>query len=106
MPVNTIAEPSADQIQQMVYNKSMRKGGMVRLPIGQKLAVVAISLAPAVTQADYPALKMVMEAISGIQAVSLLVDGRTPDSIPENTELRLYVDAHLRIDNLPEPPPE
>lgn len=102
MPIQTIAEPSSDAVQKMVYNKAMRRSNRIVMPADQKLAVVILALASAVTQADYPALKTAIETVSGIQQVNLLIDGKTPASIPEDTELRVCVDAQIRIDDLPQ----
>ena len=103
--VNTIVIPSADDQLRMALNQRARAGNFVLVDAEQKVAVVALKLAPAVTQADYPALKTAIEAIAGIQSVELLVDGQAPATIPAGDELRLYVEAHLRSHPIPSPTP-
>ena len=100
MSVKTLAVPSVDEQQKLAYNRKVKAAGTVVLPLGQKLASVVLQLSPAVTKADYPALKAAIEAVAGIQEVALLVDGITPDSIPENTELVLVGEVHLRIEDI------
>ena len=104
MAVNTITEPSADEKQKLVYNRKMRRSNTVEIDPSQKLTVCLLKLAPAVTQSDYPTLKTAIEAVAGIQSISLLVDGQAPASIPADTDLRIVVDAQMRIDNTPEEP--
>lgn len=102
MTVQTLTVPSADEQQKLVYNRKVRKGNSVELPLDKKLACVILQLSPAVTQDDYPALATAIKAIAGIQEVDLLVDGQTPASIPTGTKLVLVADVQLRIDDLPE----
>lgn len=104
MAVQTLTVPSADEQQKLVYNRKVRAGNSVELPLDQKLACVVLQLNGVVVPDDYPALAVAIKAISGIQDVALLVDGQTPVSIPENTKLMLCADVQLRIDDLPEEP--
>lgn len=104
MAIQTLTVPTVNEQQKLVYNRKVRKGNSVELPLGEKLACVVLQLAPAVTQADYPALATAIKAITGIQDVNLLVDGQTPVSIPVDTKLMLVADIQLRIDDLPEGP--
>lgn len=101
MSVKALTVPSADEQQKLVYNRKVRVSNQVELPLDKKLAVVVLQLAPAVERSDYPELKTAIEAIAGIQDVELLVDGKTPASIPENTILWLATDVQLRIDDNP-----
>lgn len=96
----TIPIPTADQAQQLAVNQSARRHSMVELPLGQKLAAVLLRLNPAVTPANYAAIGAAIDAITGIDGVSLLVDGQTPASIPEGTSLFLHMDVQLRIDDV------
>jgi len=103
MALHTITEPSAEEQQVRIYNTRMRRSNVKVLEPDRKYAVCLISLAPAVNQpGDYAALKAAVEDVMGIQAVELLIDGQCPASIPEGKELRMVVDAHLRIDDVPE----
>lgn len=103
MAVVTIAEPTADQQMQAMYNRAMRATAPARVMTpDQKYAVCLIELGPVVDQpGDYAALKTAIEAVPGIQEISLLIDGQCPASVPGDTELRLYVSAHTRLDNTP-----
>jgi len=98
----TLTEPTADEKQKLVYNRKMRRGSTQAIDPSQKFAVCLLKLAPAVNQpGDYAALKGAIVAVPGIQDIDLLVDGVTPASIPENTQLRVVVEAQIRIDDLP-----
>ena len=101
--VVTITEPSADQQQKAMFNRSMRATAVVDLDTGAKYALVAIKLAPGVDQpGDYAAMKTAIEAVSGVQEINLLVDGQAPASIPADHTLKLYATLHLRINANPE----
>lgn len=102
MAVKTLTVPSADEQQKLVYNRKVRQGNSVELPLDKKLACVVLRLSPVVTQADYPTLAAAITDIAGIQDVDLLVDGQTPASIPDGTKLVLVADVQLRIDDLSE----
>ena len=102
MQIQTLKVPTADEQQKLVYNRKVRASNSVELPLGKKLACVVLQLHPDVTQADYSALAATIKVIGGIQDVNLLVDGLTPDSIPDGTKLMLVADVQLRIDDLPE----
>jgi hypothetical protein len=100
--VVTIVEPTADQQQIDVYNRKMRRGNRKVIATEQRFAVCLVEFNAAVDQpGDYAALKASVEAITGIESISLLIDGQAPVSIPEGKELRLYVEGHLRIDDAP-----
>ena len=102
MTVKALTVPSADEQQQFIYNRKVKAGNSVELPLGEKLAVVVLQLAPVVERSDYPALATALKGIAGVQDVTLLVDGETPVSIPEGTVLTLAADVQLRIDDVPE----
>ena len=95
----TISIPGVDEQLQIACNKRARQSGSLLLDESQKFACVLVKLAPAVTQGDYPALKTAIEDISGIQTVDLLIDGQVPASIPDGTQLRLILDAQMRIES-------
>ena len=99
MAIVTITEPSADEVQKLLYRTRMRRANHVTLATEQKFACVVLSLAPAVTQVDYPALKAAIEAIAGIQEVQLLLDGQMPASIPADTELRFQMQGDVTIED-------
>ncbi len=103
-PVVTITEPSAAQQQKDLYNSSrMQKGNRQVLPTDQKFAVVVVKLAAGVNQpSDYPAIRTEMKNIPGVEEVWLMVDGKTPASIPADHTITLHVSAHPRIDPTPE----
>jgi hypothetical protein len=99
MAVQTITEPSADAQQVRLYNTTMRRSNQEGIATGQKFAVCLVKLAAAVNQPDdYAALKTAIEAVTGVQEISLLIDGQCPASIPVGGELRAVVDGHLRIE--------
>jgi len=99
MTVRALNVPSADEQQKLVYNRSVRANNSVELPLGKKLAVVVLQLAPSVERSDYAVLGAAIKGITGIQGVDLVVDGQTPASIPPNTTLRLVAEVQLRIDD-------
>lgn len=100
----TITIPDSDEQLQIAVNKRARASGNLLLNADQKFACVLLKLAPAVTQGDYPALKTAIEAVTGIQEISLLVDGRVPVSIPVDHRVRLYLEAQVRIEDIPGEP--
>ena len=98
MAVQTITEPSADEQKVDLYNTRMRRSNVEVLVADSKYAVCLIRLHPAVNQrGDYPALKVALEAVAGIQDVSLLIDGHAPAVVPKGKELLLVCSAHLRM---------
>lgn len=99
---DTIPIPTSDEAQRIAMNQVARRHKEMTLSTGQKLAVVILRLNPAVTPANYAALGSAIDAIAGIDGVSLLIDGQTPVSIPAGTELRLVADIYLRIEPIPE----
>lgn len=103
MPV-TITIPDADEQLQIAVNKRSRASGNLLLDGNQKFACVLLRLAPDVGPGDYLALKIYIEAHTGIQGVSLLVDGQVPVVIPEDHQMRVYVEAAMRIEDIPERP--
>lgn len=103
MAVQTLENPTVDEQQKLVRNRT-RRGNSVPISTSQKFAVVLLKLAPAVTQADYPALVTAIKAIPGIQDISLLVDGVTDTSCPPTSKFKLVSEVMVRMDDLPEMP--
>lgn len=100
----TITIPDADEQLQIAVNKRARASGNLLLDEDQKFACVLLRLAPAVTQDDYAVLRADIQAIPGIQGASLLVDGQVPTDISEDYQVRLYLEAALRIEDIFEEP--
>jgi hypothetical protein len=100
----TITIPSAaDQLAVALNSTLGNRGGSVDVGSDQKFAVVFVPLAPAVTQGDYPALKAAIEAIAGIQPISLLIDGQMP-TIPADMTATIKVNAQMRLRKTPVDP--
>ena len=97
----TIIIPNADEQLQIAVNKRARASGNLLLDENQKFACVLLKLEPTATQGDYPVLKTAIEAVAGIQEASLLADGQVPP-ISEDYRARLYLEAAVRIENIPE----
>jgi hypothetical protein len=99
----TITIPSAAQQLKAALNSTLgNRHGSVDVGSDQKFAVVFIPLVPAVTQADYPALKAAIEAIAGIQPISLLIDGQMP-TIPAELTASIKVNAQMRLADITPP---
>lgn len=96
--LKTISELSADEKQQYIYNRRMRKGTIVPVELSQQYALCLIKFQPA-TESEYAELEAIIKKIRNIQSVEVIIDGVSPDKIPENTELRLAIEAQLRIDD-------
>jgi len=101
MATETIQNPDVDTQQRVAMNIKAKKHATRVLVLNQKYAAVLMKLGAGVSQSDYPALGTAIKAITGIQDVDLLIDGRMPTSIPAGTELRLVVDVQQRIEDLP-----
>ena len=97
----TIPIPTDDEAQQIAVNKSAKRHASVAVPVGTKMAVCLLKLNAAVTPENYAVLGAAITDITGITGVNLLIDGQTPATIPADTELRLVVDAQLRINDVP-----
>lgn len=104
MSVITISDLSADDLTKLVFAKRLKRTANADLADGTKYAVVLMKLAGAVTPADYPTLKTNIEAVVGIQEVSLLIDHQTRASVPENHTQVLSVTANVKLrDDTPKP---
>ena len=98
---NTIPDFTDDQARIALINAKCKASGTTTLPDSQKFAVVTLGLAPAVTSADYAAMKTAIMEIDGIQGVDLLVDGQAAESSPAGYTQVLKVDAHRRFVAIP-----
>lgn len=97
----TITIPDADDQLKIALNSTRgKKSGSINVTSGQKFAIVYMPLAGAVTQSDYPTLKAAIEAIAGIQSISLLIDGQIP-TIPADMTARVTVNAQMRFNDIP-----
>ena len=106
MTIPTITRPSADERLRIVYGKRLKKTVQEDLIPEAKYAVCILRLAPAVEKSDYPALKASVEAIAGIQDISLLTDytAAAVADIPagDNERLRLEANVGLVTPEVPE----
>lgn len=103
-----LEEPTVAEIRKAIYNRNV--GGRLRRhkaikPTAATL-VVALQLDPAVRRPGIPRLLRQIEAIAGVDDAAALVLAPMPAQIPEGTEAVLHVDAHMRFDDIPPPPPE
>lgn len=98
---DTITEPTADQQLIDLYNRGMVKAKSLVLATDQLYAVCLIKLNNAVKPTDYPAIGAAINAVTGVMGIDLLMDHKTRAAIPADHELRLIVEANLRIDPLP-----
>ena len=103
MPIVTISDLTPEQIVQLEF-RQRRGNNRVDLEDSTKYAVVLLKLAGAVTPGDYPTLKTNIEAVTGVQEVTLLIDHETRASVlADHTQvLRVMGEVSLRHD----PPPE
>lgn len=100
-----ITIPSVDEQLAIAINSKAKAHESIAIGADQKFACIFIPLAPAVTSANYSALKTSIEAVTGIQVgVRLLIDGQTPLTISEGRDLRLKLSAQIRMDPIPAPP--
>ena len=94
----TIPIPTADEAQAVAVNRGAKRHASTEVAVDQKIAIVMLDLHEAVTSADYATLGSAINGVTGITGVKLLIDGQTPATIPAGTELRVVVDAQLRIE--------
>ncbi len=104
MPVVTIPDVTGDDLTKLVFAKRLRAGASQDLEDDTKYAIVLLKLAGAVVPGDYPTLKTNIEAVTGIQEVSLLIDHQTRASVPAGHTQVLWVMADINLrDDTPEP---
>lgn len=100
----TITEPTTDDQLLNVYNRGMRAADRIPLDTDQLYALALIKLNNTVQPTDYPALKVAIEAITGITNISLVIDHHTRATVPTDTELIAIVEFNLRIESTITPP--
>lgn len=105
--VQTLVEPSAAEQKAMVFNQRMVKGGMIPISGEDRWATVYIPFDPGVTQPDdYAALAKAIDGLPGLGTPVFLQDRRKTTTVPEGYRLMLAATAQMRLDKIPEPPPE
>jgi len=98
MGVNTISQPTADERLIYAVNRRCKKGNRVaNVAAGQRIAVVLLRLGAGVGSDQYARIGQAIQAIQGIDDVDLLVDGRTPASIPKGHQVDVNCSAAMRI---------
>lgn len=98
---DTITEPTADEQLIDLYNRGMVRAKAVLLDTNQLYAVCLLKLNNAVQPSDYPAIGAAINAVTGVESITLLMDHKTRAAIPADHELRMIIEANLRIDPLP-----
>jgi hypothetical protein len=99
----TITIPDAEEQLSIAINKKARASEVVVVDADQKYAIVLLPLANAVQASDYPALKVSIEAIPGIQSgVKLLVDHRTTANANPSKQLKIVCDVQVRREDIPQ----
>ena len=98
--VETITALSADELLKLEFQKRLKQNITADLADGTKYAVCLVKLAGAVTPGDYLTLKADIEAVTGVQEVSLLIDHQTKAAVPaDHTQvLSVRADIDLRDD--------
>ena len=72
----------------------------------EQYGAILVELNAAVTQANYAAIGAAVNAVQGIDGVSLLIDGKTPANTPTDATYELWAKAWLAVkDNPVEPEP-
>lgn len=94
----TLNEPSADQQKINTYNRGMRSADKIPLETDQLYALCLLKLNNTVVPADYPTLKSAIEAVTGVQNISLIVDHHTTATVPSGMQLDAVVEINLRLD--------
>jgi hypothetical protein len=102
MAIVTIVCPDADKSLRTAINKHAREHNKVSINPDQKFAIIILKLGASVTQGDYPALNAQIEAIDGIQDLDLLIDGKVPTTLPQDTSAYIHVRTHIEICDDPE----
>lgn len=101
MPISTITDLTADELTKLAFAKRMRANAQATdLVDGTRYAVVLVELHPTVTPGDYGTLRTNLEAVAGVQDVSLLIDHVTRAAVPANHTqvLKVRADVTLRDD--------
>lgn len=98
----TLTEPNAEEQVIKTYNREMRVADRIVLELNTKYAICLLKLHPAVTPANYPAIGQAINAVPGVQGITLIIDHQTRASLPEGHELSAVIETFLRIDPIPE----
>ena len=103
--VATLIEPTADAKQVAMYNRGMHAADKIDLVPGAKYALCLLKLHSAAVPSDYGTLKTAIEAISGVQNISLVVDNQdasgnvqTAATVPDGKKLVAVVEINMRIE--------
>ena len=99
---DTLAEPTTDEQIIKMYNSGMVRAKTLDLATDQLYALCLIKLNNSVVPGDYPALKAAIEAITGVQEISLVIDHHTRATLPADRELKAVVEINLRLQPVPE----
>jgi len=99
----TLLEPTADQQIERIYNTGMAVSEQKVLEADTKYALCLLKLHSSVTPDQYPALKAAIEAVSGVQEISLVIDHQTRATVPDGKQLKVVMEFNLRLDPIPEP---
>lgn len=94
----TLTEPTADQTVINTYNRGMVATDKLDLAVDQLYALCLIKLNNTVVPGDYPALKAAIEAIAGVQEISLVIDHRTRATVPTDTKIVAVLEINLRLE--------
>lgn len=101
--MKNLIELTGDDLIRMKYRKGLRGNENIVLEPETQYAICLVRLHDSVTPGDYPTLKTNIEAVAGVQEISLLVGRTTPAtaSLPvasEGNETREVVKLRVDID--------
>ena len=99
----TFALPSAAQQEQRAFDRGLMSAfEKVTLKPDTAYGVLVIELDDTVDRpGDYAALKEAILAIAGLNDLELVIDGKTPASVPEGRELRAEVGLTVKRPEVP-----
>ena len=98
--VQTLVEPTSEERLLNLYNAEQRMrlaAGAIPLEADATYTLCLLKLAPAVQQADYPALKTAIESVVGVQEIRLVTDHHTRESLPDGRALTANVVLAIRM---------
>jgi len=104
MATETIEIVSAAEAQKIAMNKRSKKHKTITVQPGQSLADVMLFLGAGVKKADYPGIAGKIKAITGIDDIKLVIDGKFPATVPDGEEYQVSVDVHFRQETIPVEP--
>ncbi len=101
MAVETIVdrELTAEQIKQDEYDRHMSQSAVLPLELDTRYAVCLLRLHSTVDPSDYAAHKTAIEAVAGVQEITLAVDHKTDATVPSGKALTAVIDAKIRRDD-------